>query len=79
MIKQNHPEVRPSCIFKELENISSHASNLMLSIIPTADIGSTTMIEKALLVALIKIVSPTSIFEFGTFRGETCHLFLEYI
>ena len=30
---------------------------------------------KSALVA--NIVSPTSIFEFGTFRGETCHLFLE--
>ena len=77
MTKQNHPEIRPSSVFRELEIISGYASNSMLSIIPTADIGSTTMIEKAILVALIKIVNPLSIFEFGTFRGETSHLFLE--
>jgi len=44
--------------------------------IPDGDIGSTTMLEKVCLVAIGRLVRARSVFEFGTFKGETTKLFL---
>jgi hypothetical protein len=68
-------EIRPSVIFRHFEMNAMSSDRSLNTLIPSPDIGSTTMLEKALLVALLRINNSKRIFEFGTFRGETTHLF----
>lgn len=68
-------EIRPSVVFRSYELNTKKLDRTLVTLIPSPDIGSTTMLEKALLVALLRLNNSKRIFEFGTFRGETTHLF----
>ena len=70
-------QIRPSVIFRNFETNIIDSDRTLTTLIPSPDIGSTTMLEKAVLVSLLKLNKSKRIFEFGTFRGETTHLFCE--
>lgn len=44
--------------------------------ISDGDIGSTTMLEKLVMVLLGRLINVNKVFEFGTFKGETTKVFL---
>lgn len=44
--------------------------------IPDGDIGSTSMLEKLMLIVLGRVIKANTVFEFGTFKGETTKLFI---
>lgn len=66
--------LRPSHLLAVFNNHG--LTNTFTSVIPDGDIGSTTMLEKMLIVVLGRLVEADSVFEFGTFKGETTKLLL---
>jgi hypothetical protein len=66
--------IRPSRL---LTLFNDHVSErTFTSEIPDGDIGSTSMLEKVMLVVLGRMVKAKKVFEFGTFKGETTKLFI---
>lgn len=66
--------IRPNKILKLLK-LKKLNNNLSLKI-PDGEIGSTTILEKVMLVAFSRLIKSKTIFEFGTYKGETTELFL---
>ena len=66
--------IRPSHLLTLFNNCDLQRS--FVSEIPDGDIGSTSMLEKVCLVVLGRLVKAKSVFEFGTFKGETTKLFI---
>ena len=66
--------IRPSHFLTLFNNCDLQRS--FVSEVPDGDIGSTTMLEKVSLVVLGRLVEAKSVFEFGTFKGETTKLFI---
>jgi hypothetical protein len=67
--------IKPRVIFQLIEKnlIGSQIINLP---IPSSKIGSVTTLEASLICSLIKLRTPRSIFEFGTFLGYTTSIFV---
>ncbi|GGB45621.1 hypothetical protein GCM10011316_17110 [Roseibium aquae] len=66
--------IRPSHLLTLFNNCDLQRA--FVSEIPDGDIGSTSMLEKVCLVVLGRLVEAKSVFEFGTFKGETTKLFI---
>ena len=69
--------IRPSHFLTLFNNCDLQRS--FVSEVPDGDIGSTTMLEKVSLVVLGRLVEAKSVFEFGTFKGETTKLFIMWL
>ncbi len=64
-------EIRPKMLFQKVEERFPD-ENVMFSVnLPSSEIGGLTLLESSILVALLKLLSPTEMFEFGTFHGAT--------
>ena len=66
--------IRPSHLLTLFNNCDLQRS--FVAEIPDGDIGSTSMLEKVCLIVLGRLVEAKSVFEFGTFKGETTKLFI---
>ncbi|MCG7908073.1 MAG: class I SAM-dependent methyltransferase [Candidatus Thiodiazotropha taylori] len=68
-------EIRPKVVFQAVEN-RYQAQNTEFTVnIPSSAIGGLTLLESAILVSFVKLISPAAIFEFGTYMGATTLLF----
>jgi hypothetical protein len=65
--------IKPRVLLEKLEHGSANPVPLALHM-PPSGLGSVTMIEAAMLVALIRMLAPSCIVEFGTFRGYSTAL-----
>lgn len=65
--------IKPRVLLEKLERGSVSPVPLALHM-PPSGLGSVTMIEAAVLVALIRMLEPSCIVEFGTFRGYSTAL-----
>jgi len=75
-LKEEVTKIRPKTIFKFIEETSKGPVNMNFYI-PSSEIGSLTTLECSILISLIKIFNPKSIFEFGTFLGYSTSLLLK--
>jgi predicted O-methyltransferase YrrM len=66
--------VRPKAIFSMVEQRFPNQNIDFRTIIPPTDIGGATLLEGALLAALIRLRDAQHIFEFGTYKGATALL-----
>ena len=67
--------IKPKVLFLKTEAL--YDAPVPLSIhLPSSGIGSISLLEAACLTALVRIVRPRRIFEFGTFLGYSTSLFL---
>lgn len=63
--------IRPRKIFELVEcKIKNKKSNFLIDF-PPSEIGSLTLLESAILIAFIKCINAKTVFEFGTFFGNT--------
>jgi predicted O-methyltransferase YrrM len=69
------PSIRPREIFKLVEDKFPNRNIEMVMNIPPSGIGSLFSLESALLVALMKVIDPKAVFEFGTYNGNGALLF----
>lgn len=67
--------IRPNKIFKLLTQ--KKLDNYLSLKIPDGEIGSTTVLEKIIIGTFSKVIKSKTIFEFGTYKGETTELFLK--
>lgn len=67
--------IKPKVIFNTIEKRFCDPVSMNLSV-PSSGIGSITLLEGAILIALIKLIDPACIFEFGTFLGYSTALFV---
>ena len=59
-----------------LHKVSPEMGNEPISIhLPSADIGSLSLLEKAILSSIVRLYDCPKVFEFGTFQGSTSALF----
>lgn len=63
-------------IFEKVEKLLSPCTPLN-TYMPSSKIGSITLLEGAVMAALIQLLKPRRIFEFGTFLGYSTSLFLQ--
>lgn len=68
-------DVKPRLLFTECERRFPDPIPLHL-FLPPSGIGSITLIEAAVMTALVNLIQPRGIFEFGTFLGYSTALFL---
>jgi len=68
--------IKPRVLLSIIEDKFGIPTKLNLSF-PSSEIGSITLLEAAMLVALGKLVGAKTIFEFGTFLGYTTNLFVQ--
>lgn len=66
-------EIRPKVLLNISESKFKSPVDLNLYL-PSSEIGSLTMLEATMIVAILKIFDPKNIFEFGTFLGYTTAL-----
>ena len=69
--------IKPRVLFQLTEERFGGESLSLNLQIPSSQIGSVTMLEAAQIVALLHILAPSNIVEFGTFHGYSSRLFLE--
>lgn len=67
--------IKPRVLFLKTEALSESPTPLNLYL-PPSRIGSISLLEAACMTALIRIIRPRRIFEFGTFLGYSTALFL---
>lgn len=68
-------EIRPKNLLSLLHSRSLPTE--FVCDIPTGEIGSTSMLEKLMIVTIARLVQAESVLEFGTFNGETTSLFIK--
>lgn len=71
-------QIKPRVILKMVEEHIGRPVSMRLSI-PSSEIGSVTMLEASLLVAMIKLTQPSVVLEFGTFMGYSTRIFAENV
>lgn len=79
LILTNNPgiiKVKPRVLLSLIEKKYKNPVKINFQL-PSSEIGSITTLEGAMLVALIKLLNPEKIFEFGTYLGYTTSLLLE--
>lgn len=67
--------VKPKAVFLAAEQAFPRENIEVTSTLPPSGIGSLLALENAVIVAVMKLVSPKAIFEFGTFNGSSAVLF----
>ncbi|ODB87791.1 hypothetical protein A3193_02500 [Candidatus Thiodiazotropha endoloripes] len=79
MNQQSNPsritEIRPKVVFQAVENRFQDQNSEFTVNIPSSAIGGLTLLESAILTSFVKLITPTAIFEFGTYMGATTLLF----
>ncbi len=69
--------IRPKIIFQKIEEKFPDVNVSFKVNIPSSTIGGMTLLENSILVALCKLFTPKSLFEFGTYLGATTLLLAE--
>lgn len=72
---QKIPCVKPKAVFRVAEDAFPSENIDVMATLPPTGIGSLLTLEVSIIVALLKLVSPQRIFEFGTFNGSSALLF----
>lgn len=72
---QRIPYVKPKAVFRVAEDAFPAENIDVIATLPPTGIGSLLTLEVSLIVAVLKLVRPTRIFEFGTFNGSSALLF----
>jgi hypothetical protein len=67
--------IKPRVLLEKIENDFGIPTEMRFQV-PSSKIGSILTLEATVLFALLKIISPAKIFEFGTFLGYSTALFL---
>lgn len=70
-------EIRPKILFKKIEEAFPDQNTAFTVNIPSSSIGGLTLLESSILITLLKLLSPSEIFEFGTYLGATSVLLAE--
>ncbi len=68
-------EIRPKVLFSQIERRFRGENVPFNALIPPSSIGSLTLLEGAILVAMVRLLGARKIFEFGTYLGATSVLF----
>lgn len=68
--------VKPRVVFRTVEEHLGIPITMSLKI-PSSEIGSITMLEAAILCALLRLTLPDSVLEIGTYLGYSTRLFLD--
>jgi len=68
-------KVKPKAVFSVAEEMFPNENIDVISTLPPTGIGSLLTLECAVICAILKIVNPKTIFEFGTFNGSSALLF----
>lgn len=68
--------IKPRVFFRTLEETLGIPTKLSLQI-PSSEIGSITMLEAAILCAILRLAQPRFVVEIGTYLGYSTRLFLD--
>ncbi|MEQ3529353.1 class I SAM-dependent methyltransferase [Pseudoalteromonas piscicida] len=63
--------IKPKVLIKMLEESFPEENIVGEFLMPPSYIGSLTLLESAMLLAFVKLIRPSKVFEFGTFMGHT--------
>lgn len=69
------PCVKPKAVFRVAEDAFPNENIDVISTLPPTGIGSLLTLEVSIIVALLRLINPMRIFEFGTFNGSSALLF----
>ena len=64
-------EIRPKVIFEKVEKTFPDNDVEFVVKLPSSTIGGLHLLESSILVSMIKLTSPSNIFEFGTYMGAS--------